>query len=263
MVCSGDYVRKAEGGVGGVGFERLIVTSEVVQSIDTIKFIPAIRNNNSKATVPSFLGPRFYVDFRNDHEYQDKLEELARHIHGAPATSKPPIGPNPFSGTPPATPATSQPIVNQEKLLDSEWFIQEHKTALGGIAKLKFSAFMELRFALLPPISKSQIELLNAVRQSEIKTFGWPIAILAENQGKYKARPYGDGIRAEISIGGEPNDRQSYDYWALRSNGEFYLLQSLFEDMRTKDAIFFDTYRARYRSSDVCTEPLLQARSAT
>ena len=127
MVCSGDYVRKAEGGVGGVGFERLIVTSEVVQSIDTIKFIPAIRNNNSKATVPSFLGPRFYVDFRNDHEYQDKLEELARHIHGAPATSKPPIGPNPFSGTPPATPATSQPIVNQEKLLDSEWFIQEHK----------------------------------------------------------------------------------------------------------------------------------------
>jgi hypothetical protein len=104
---------------------------------------------------------------------------------------------------------------------------------------LKIAAFMELRFAILPPISKSQIELLNAVRQSEIKTFGWPIGILIETEAKYKPRPYGDGIRAEISIGGD--DRLSYDYWALRPNGDFYLLQSLFEDTRTKGALFFDT----------------------
>ena len=201
-----------------------------------------IRSNDSQRVVPIFLGLRLYVDFRADQEYQDKLIELARQIHGAPAISKPPIGPNPFSGTPPSAPASPQvQTINDERLLNSEWFTQEHKTALGGIGKLKLSAFMELRFALLPPIPKSQIELLNAVRQSEIKTFGWPIGILAENQEKYKPRPYGDGIRAEISIGGEPKDRLSYDYWALRSNGEFYLLQSLFEDTRTKDTIFFDT----------------------
>src|SRR4051794_3888038 len=40
MICTGTYVAKAEAGKGGVGYERLIVTAEVVAKIDTIKFIP-------------------------------------------------------------------------------------------------------------------------------------------------------------------------------------------------------------------------------
>jgi hypothetical protein len=43
MICSPTYVTKAEKGVGGVGYERLIVTAEVVASIDTSKFIPILR----------------------------------------------------------------------------------------------------------------------------------------------------------------------------------------------------------------------------
>jgi hypothetical protein len=35
--------------------------------------------------------------------------------------------------------------------------------------------------------------------------------------------------------------RPSYDYWALRSNGDFYLLQSLFEDSRDTAKVFFNT----------------------
>jgi hypothetical protein len=35
--------------------------------------------------------------------------------------------------------------------------------------------------------------------------------------------------------------RQSYDYWALRRSGDFYLLQSLFEDSRAENQIFFNT----------------------
>ena len=42
LVCSSNYVSKAEAGSGGVGFERLIVTAEVVQNIDTKKFIPLV-----------------------------------------------------------------------------------------------------------------------------------------------------------------------------------------------------------------------------
>ena len=44
-----------------------------------------------------------------------------------------------------------------------------------------------------------------------------------------------DGIRAEIAS--EQNAMTkwcSYDYWALRSNGAFFLKQSLFEDQRTQ-----------------------------
>ena len=58
MICSEQYVIKAEAGVGGVGFERLIVTAEVVQSIDTKKFIPLVRGNISNKKIPVFLGLR-------------------------------------------------------------------------------------------------------------------------------------------------------------------------------------------------------------
>lgn len=40
---------------------------------------------------------------------------------------------------------------------------------------------------------------------------------------------------------GTLSGRQSYDYWALRRGGDFYLLQSLFEDSRGENEIFFNT----------------------
>src|ERR1700676_3462170 len=100
MICSSAYVKKSEQGVGGAGYERLIVTAEVVNSIDTIKFIPVLRGAGRPKKTPSFLGPRMYVDFENDSEYETKLIELAREVHGTPTISKPTLGPNPFSGTP-------------------------------------------------------------------------------------------------------------------------------------------------------------------
>jgi len=100
MVCSAAYVQKADGGRGGVGYERLIVTAEFVQSIDTIKFIPILRANNGSKKIPLFMGPRRYIDFEDDAADAVNLNELAREIHGVPALSKPPLGENPFSGTP-------------------------------------------------------------------------------------------------------------------------------------------------------------------
>lgn len=51
---------------------------------------------------------------------------------------------------------------------------------------------MELRFALHDPITKSQLELLSAVRGAEIPTFGWPIGVVIDNRDEYRPRPYGD-----------------------------------------------------------------------
>ena len=245
MVCSSDYVAKSDKGVGGVGYERLIVTAEVVQAIDTKKFIPIIRGGDPNRKLPTFLGPRLYIDFEGDEAYQAKLLELAREIHGASALSKPPLGPNPFS----ATPATAIPIDDPaiRKSLNNEWFRQEEERARSGIEKLNLAGCMELRVAPLHYASKSQIELLNAVRQSEIKTFGWPIGVTLENRDEYRPRPYGDGIRAEVAI--SEDRRSSFDYWAVRSDGDFYLLQSLFEDTRGPNEIFFDTRIVRVTES--------------
>ena len=261
MICSSTYVSKSEKGVGGVGFERLIVTAEVVESIDTKKFIPILRGNGGAKKTPSFLGPRLYVDFDNDKNYEDKLIELAREIHGTPAISKPPLGPNPFSGITAAPTSTrvvgpTGALAASDKFLGSDWFSQEHDRAQSGIAKLKLVGYMELRIGVLHQLSKSQVELLNAVKQSEIKTFGWPIAITLENRDEYRPRPYGDGIKAEVSIASGNNDRTSFDYWALRASGDFFLLQSLFEDTRRDHEIFFDTRIVRVTESLMFAENL-------
>jgi hypothetical protein len=100
------------------------------------------------------------------------------------------------------------------------------------------------------PINKSQLELLNAVRNSEIHTFGWPIGITLDNREDFRPQPVADGIRVEIAIAEQTlSDRSSHDHWVLRSNGDFYLLKSLFEEERADGKIFFNTRIVRVTES--------------
>ena len=96
--------------------------------------------------------------------------------------------------------------------------------------------FMELRFALAAP--KPQFnprQLLDAAQKSTIHTFGWPIGIVLQPD-EYRPRPTADGIIAELS-----GPHQSYDFWAMKGDGDYYLLKSLFEDRRIPESVFFDT----------------------
>lgn len=119
-----------------------------------------------------------------------------------------------------------------------------------GMENLKIEAGMELRFALHNPANKSLIDLLTAVQNAEIHTFGWPIGITLDNSDLHRPKPFSDGIRAEISIeSDETFGRRSYDYWAFAKSGDFYLNQSLFEDMRDDKKIFFNTRIVRVTES--------------
>lgn len=248
MVCSSAYVTKADGGLGGVGYERLVVTGELVANIDTKKFLPLLRGNPGTPKTPAYLGPRLYIDFTHDIEYQARVEELLPELHSSPATSKPPLGPNPFSGSMPGGFPSSRATgptgvtTSGEMLLDDPWFLSNEQTGAAGLGKLGFKGSMELRFALHSPTAKSQIDLLNAVGKSQIHTFGWPIGIVLDNREEFRPKPATGGIRAEISVAEMAlTGRPSFDYWALRETGDFYLLQSLFEDDREAGAIFFNS----------------------
>jgi hypothetical protein len=182
LICTSPYVSKAEGGTGGVGYERLVVTAEVIGSINTIKFIPIVRNNAGACKVPNFLGPRMYIDFSNDAEYPIKLEELMREIHQAPAVVRPPLGDNPFrgevieSGEPVRVAGPSGATAAGVPILNDDWFRAQQTTASAGLAKLntgieagsQLKGTMEVRFGLHNGLNKSQVELLNAVRASQV-----------------------------------------------------------------------------------------------
>lgn len=247
MICTKRYIEKAEKGDGGVGYEKLIVTGELVARIDTKKFVPIVRQHDRLRTIPKFLGPRLFIDFSDDAAYPAKLDELAREIYGTPTKTKPPLGPNPYTGTIPQTTAArvagpSGLTARGEYVLDDEWFAKNIKKASSGLTAADRMGAMEIRAALHDPVSKSQLELLNAVRASEIRTFGWPIGILLENRDEFRPKPVADGIVAEVSTAEKGfSGEKSYDYWALRNNGDFVLLQSLFEDERRPGSLFFDT----------------------
>ena len=128
-------------------------------------------------------------------------------------------------------PAASLPV------WDMEWVQGQRDQALVGLASLGRSGFMEARAALHPPkIDRDQTQLNEAASQAPIRTFGWPIAVYLHRDDA-RPRPRADGIFAEISS----QQRESYDYWAIRRSGDFYFLGSLFEDQRRPGEIFFNT----------------------
>jgi hypothetical protein len=237
LVCSEPYVEKAHEGAGGVGYEKMIVTRDIVASIATNKFLPLIRRNHRK-TMPAFLGTRLHVDFDDDTKYSERLEDLLREIHGAPRLPKPALGSNPLSMR--ATPAVENPPSGSARnVFGDPWFARLRDEALPKV--LKFGqATMEVAFgAVQPSVNVDQATLLDAAERSAIHTFGWPIGVVLHVQDG-RPKPRTDGIVAEIVSPGL-STHYELDYWALRRNGDFYLVQNLFEDTRDPGAIFFNT----------------------
>jgi hypothetical protein len=94
-VCTDNYVAKANAPVGGVGYERKILTASLMEDLRSEQVIPIVRHN-AAAKIPTFLGSAVYVDFRDDAEFESKYSHLLSEIHGRPMMSRPALGPNPF-----------------------------------------------------------------------------------------------------------------------------------------------------------------------
>ena len=99
MVCTENYVQKANSGKGGVGYEKMIITSNLLKNIDENKVIPIIRQI-SKKDVPIFLTTKLYIDFSKQDDFEFSFDEMIRTIHNSPIYIKPEIGNNPFKETP-------------------------------------------------------------------------------------------------------------------------------------------------------------------
>lgn len=133
------------------------------------------------------------------------------------------------------------------------WYENERDAAIEKIRATVGPGFMQLHLQLLSPrIERRQAELLDAAQAAQIRTFGWPIGLVL-NADDDRPHPTGSSIRAVVEatrLEGEP----SFDYWELRTDGEFFMVHSLFEDQRGhSDKLFFDTRIVRV------TEALLYA----
>jgi len=96
MICTETYVEKADAGKGGVGYEKMIITSSLLSKIDSNIIIPVVRQS-SAPILPTFLKSKLYINFSNDSDVEYSLDELLRTLLNAPLYEKPAIGENPFS----------------------------------------------------------------------------------------------------------------------------------------------------------------------
>jgi hypothetical protein len=146
MICTDRYVEKANAGVGGVGYEKMIVTADVLKQIGSNRVIPVLRQEGT-AHLPTFLSSKLYVDLSTADRFETGMDQLLRELLGAPLFVKPPIGSNPIQvaesrPTPTSpTPATLFLIAlaavydksNEAGAVRSEWV----RSAMGG-SKLFF-----------------------------------------------------------------------------------------------------------------------------
>ena len=121
MVCTENYVHKAEEGTGGVGYEKMIITSEYLSRIESSKVIPIIKQTISKK-LPQFLKTKLYIDFSNSESDDFAFEELVRTLLKVPLFEKPEIGKPSFIDEPLSNSnKQNDPIINFMKLLADDY----------------------------------------------------------------------------------------------------------------------------------------------
>ena len=91
VICTDNYVRRANDREGGVGYEVQIVTAQLVENLGINKFIPIIRHASTQEKMPTFLGGRVYIDFTDDSQFNEKFNDLLRKLYGVPIEEKPPL----------------------------------------------------------------------------------------------------------------------------------------------------------------------------
>lgn len=92
LVCTDAYIQKANEGQGGVGYERTIVTSEMMgDAAQRRKFIPIVRNVEGSRKLPTFLGAKYYADLSEGSDTDAVLDGLLKTVLELPPT-KPTLG---------------------------------------------------------------------------------------------------------------------------------------------------------------------------
>ena len=92
IICTDRYNEKADAGTGGVGYEKTIVTRELISNSQSDRFIPIVRQYSGRDKMPKFMGSRRYVDLSDELKFEDEFEELVRQLRGQPHPDKHPVG---------------------------------------------------------------------------------------------------------------------------------------------------------------------------
>jgi len=96
IVCTDNYNQRSNNGMGGVGYEKNILTGALYINQDTTKFIPCIRSVSGPTKTPVCLAGRAYIDFSDNARFDASLKLLLHELYNIPLRPKPDLGKSPF-----------------------------------------------------------------------------------------------------------------------------------------------------------------------
>lgn len=129
MICTERYVKKANAGLGGVGYEKMIVTADLLRRIDSSCVIPIVRQSGT-TTLPTFLGSKVYINLSSADQFETGMDQLLRELLNAPLFEKPPIGSSPLLPATPIKPSQPEPLAQFMKAIST---IYESSTGHGSL----------------------------------------------------------------------------------------------------------------------------------
>ncbi|TXI37989.1 MAG: TIR domain-containing protein [Nitrosomonas sp.] len=124
VICTDNYINKANDGIGGVGYEKTILTAELIQDQDSKKFIPIVRNVKSTSKTPTCLTGRLYIDFSDEDTFDNSLKQLLHEIYDVPFKPKPALGKSPF------VKEDTRPVLNEDSTV---FFSDRFSSAFPGV----------------------------------------------------------------------------------------------------------------------------------
>lgn len=80
VITTPEYKDRADNRKRGVGYETSLITDDLVNDQNRIKFIPIIRKGTKEESFPRYLGSRKGLDMTDDSSYIDQLEVLVTNL---------------------------------------------------------------------------------------------------------------------------------------------------------------------------------------
>lgn len=162
VISTDGYIQKANSGTGGVGYEKTIVTAQLLNSFENRrKFIPIVRNVSNDEKLPSFFGAALYLDLSEGSDTEEQRLQLLKSLHEV-SISKPNLGTSPFlpaEAPPKAAPTvphhTTSPSWNAPN--DAAAFSDRFTQAFPGVRGVEWfdepkSIIERLSILLQPPL---------------------------------------------------------------------------------------------------------------
>jgi len=256
LICTPRYAEKSNIPRGGVGYEKNIISAEMLQASDLRpKFIPVLRKGTFENALPTYLGSKYAIDFRDSANKKEALNELLRAIFQQPHPKKPPLGKNPFSNEtspiefepdliteePPATESSSslqalttiQPVVSDVETWEKEAagrfeFLRGERISVKKNDPFS-TGFWQASFVIdagTPFISLK--DFLEILRASKTGRTGWDIGWVPTRAG-ITPYPYKNGIEVWLAEDGDKGPGHS-DFWRAEPTGRFSLFRGYQED---------------------------------